>query len=60
SWWPITPLTVELTSRHTFDGGVDNRQSDDGPSPVPSRSDFPSLWVMEVLMDRQMSDDPSR
>ncbi|MCE3215017.1 hypothetical protein HAX54_000561, partial [Datura stramonium] len=60
SFRPGEGVTVELTARHTSDGRVDSHQSDDEPSPVPSTSSSPRLWVMEVLTDRQMSDGPSR
>ncbi|MCE3216580.1 hypothetical protein HAX54_006993 [Datura stramonium] len=56
-------VTAEVTTRHTSGGGVNYRLSDDGPSPVPSRSVSSILWAIKNdggSMDRQVSDGLSR
>ncbi|MCE3050782.1 hypothetical protein HAX54_048141, partial [Datura stramonium] len=52
---PGARVMGEVTTRHTFDGGSNGRQPDDGPSLGPSRSSPFSSWATEVLMNRQMS-----
>ncbi|MCE2055800.1 hypothetical protein HAX54_043441, partial [Datura stramonium] len=46
-------VTKEVITPHTSDGGVDDRQSYNGPSPVPSRYDSSSLSATEVSTDHQ-------
>ncbi|MCD7467197.1 hypothetical protein HAX54_004478, partial [Datura stramonium] len=55
---PGAGVTGEVMVHHTSDGGSDSRQLDDGLSDSIESGPF-NLRVMELSIDRQMSDGPS-
>ncbi|MCD7447759.1 hypothetical protein HAX54_034173, partial [Datura stramonium] len=56
SFRPDARVLEEVTSRHPSDGGVNDRQSYNGPSLVLSGSGPFNIKVEEVAMDHQVSD----